>query len=223
MDDMLRVEVRFKNGRLYDAILAADVPVFGGKSEAGISAQQRGRISAFCRVYGIGNLQNVYQLLNLQASPYRQTREGPRLREICQALCNALEKDPAWLFPAELYERTWRPYSRYLSQFDVKEAAALIEHRVLALPAAPDDIEVPDRMQQDELRQDMQAALHTLTPRIRKVIEMRYGLNGQAEATLEEVAAVLGVSKERIRQLESRGMRNLRHPSRTRYLRGHLL
>ena len=65
----------------------------------------------------------------------------------------------------------------------------------------------------------MTRAVATLTPRETLVITQRFGLDGAGERTLEEVAQAYAVSRERIRQVEAKAMRKLRHPSRSRTLR----
>ncbi|OLC27578.1 MAG: hypothetical protein AUG06_07885 [Actinobacteria bacterium 13_1_20CM_2_65_11] len=58
--------------------------------------------------------------------------------------------------------------------------------------------------------------------RVREVLQLRFGLIDGRECTLEEVGKRFGVSRERIRQIESKTLRNLRHPSRSQKLRGHM-
>jgi len=64
--------------------------------------------------------------------------------------------------------------------------------------------------------------LKTLTPREEKVIKMRFGLDDGSEHTLEEVGQSFAVTRERIRQIEAKALRKLRHPSRSRKLRAFL-
>ena len=59
-----------------------------------------------------------------------------------------------------------------------------------------------------------------LTPREERIIKMRFGLEDGTERTLEEVGHAFGVTRERIRQIEAKALRKLRHPSRSRRLRG---
>ena len=61
--------------------------------------------------------------------------------------------------------------------------------------------------------------LGTLTPREERIIKMRFGLDGGSEHTLEEVGQVFAVTRERIRQIEAKALRKLRHPSRSRRFR----
>jgi len=69
------------------------------------------------------------------------------------------------------------------------------------------------------LRAQTAQVLKTLTPREEKVIKMRFGLEDGSEHTLEEVGQRFAVTRERIRQIEAKALRKLRHPSRTRRLR----
>lgn len=61
--------------------------------------------------------------------------------------------------------------------------------------------------------------LGTLTPREEKVIKMRFGLEDGSKHTLEEIGQSFAVTRERIRQIEGKALRKLRHPSRLRKLR----
>jgi RNA polymerase primary sigma factor len=64
--------------------------------------------------------------------------------------------------------------------------------------------------------------LLTLTPREQEVLRLRYGLNGENPHTLEEVGRRFKVTRERIRQIEAKALRKMRHPSRLRKLEGFL-
>ena len=72
------------------------------------------------------------------------------------------------------------------------------------------------------LREQMQTALGVLSEREREVLERRYGLLDGRARTLEEVGREFRVTRERIRQIEARALRKLRHPSRSRQLRDYL-
>ena len=72
------------------------------------------------------------------------------------------------------------------------------------------------------LREQMQAALTALTDREREVLELRFGLVDGRDHTLEEVSRFFDVTRERIRQIEAKALRKLRHPSRSRLLRDYL-
>jgi RNA polymerase primary sigma factor len=70
-----------------------------------------------------------------------------------------------------------------------------------------------------DLSKRARAVLSTLTPREEKVLRMRLGIDEEGEHTLEEVGETFSVTRERIRQIETKALRKLRHPSRSRTLR----
>jgi RNA polymerase primary sigma factor len=72
------------------------------------------------------------------------------------------------------------------------------------------------------LREQVQSALTSLSEREREVLELRFGLKDGKDHTLEEVSRYFDVTRERIRQIEAKALRKLRHPSRSRQLRDYL-
>src|SRR6266849_2629322 len=72
------------------------------------------------------------------------------------------------------------------------------------------------------LQEQLEAVLHTLSERAKKVIQLRFGLHDGMPRTLEEVGREFGVTRERIRQIESKTLSKLRHPSRSQKLRDYL-
>jgi RNA polymerase primary sigma factor len=72
------------------------------------------------------------------------------------------------------------------------------------------------------LRKEMEDVLDSLTPRERRVLQLRFGLIDGHQRTLEEVGKRFGVTRERIRQIEAKSLRKLRHPSRSKILRDYL-
>jgi RNA polymerase primary sigma factor len=72
------------------------------------------------------------------------------------------------------------------------------------------------------LKEQTEKVLHTLTPREEKVIKMRFGVGDGSEHTLEEVGQNFAVTRERIRQIEAKALRKLRHPTRSERLRSFL-
>jgi RNA polymerase primary sigma factor len=76
-----------------------------------------------------------------------------------------------------------------------------------------------DAVMHTNLREQTQSVLKSLTPREEKVLKMRFGVGGGSEHTLEEVGQNFTVTRERIRQIESKALRKLRHPSRSKALR----
>ncbi len=71
------------------------------------------------------------------------------------------------------------------------------------------------------LKDQMQRVLSTLTRREEKVIRLRFGLGDGTPRTLEEVGTIFKVTRERVRQIEAKALRKLRHPSRSRKLKGY--
>lgn len=69
------------------------------------------------------------------------------------------------------------------------------------------------------MREQLQEVLHTLTPREEKVIRLRFGLEDGQAHTLEEVGKEFNVTRERIRQIEAKALRKIRHPGRSKKLR----
>jgi RNA polymerase primary sigma factor len=72
------------------------------------------------------------------------------------------------------------------------------------------------------LQEQLESVLHTLSEREKQVIEMRFGLKDGQPRTLEDVGKTFGVTRERIRQIESKTLSKLRHPSRSQKLRDYL-
>ncbi|MEM8860648.1 MAG: sigma-70 family RNA polymerase sigma factor, partial [Chloroflexota bacterium] len=86
-----------------------------------------------------------------------------------------------------------------------------------------ESVEEPiDAASRQLLREQVRNVLGFLTDRERSVIEMRFGLSDGKDHTLEEVGRKFGVTRERIRQIEAKALRKLRHPSRSKALRDYL-
>ena len=72
------------------------------------------------------------------------------------------------------------------------------------------------------LKEQLDEVLDTLTEREQKVLRLRFGMNDGRARTLEEVGKEFDVTRERIRQIEAKALRKLRHPSRSRKLKDYL-
>lgn len=196
LEPPVRVEVRLKNNRLHDAIYA--------KHES---------VAAFCRAYNLQQTQ-VSLLLCLRQSAYlpRAFDQGElRPRSLAVRLSAIFTMDVQDLFPPELYQQ----------ELPSVFTAAVPLAAVRRLRNGHDAIAVPPS-QERELGDADTAALvriavsDRLTPRQAQVITRRFGLDGDGEQTLDEVAVGLGVTKERVRQIEAKALRKLRHPQVTR-------
>ena len=69
------------------------------------------------------------------------------------------------------------------------------------------------------LKEEIGAGLQTLDERERKILELRFGIHDGTSRTLEEVGSEFNVTRERVRQIESKALRKLRHPSRSRRIK----
>jgi RNA polymerase primary sigma factor len=83
-------------------------------------------------------------------------------------------------------------------------------------------LEPMDAAAREMLREQVQNALTALSERERQVLELRFGLIDGKDHTLEEVSRYFNVTRERIRQIEAKALRKLRHPTRSRHLREYL-
>jgi RNA polymerase primary sigma factor len=85
-----------------------------------------------------------------------------------------------------------------------------------------DALEPMDAAAREMLREQVQSALAVLSERERQVLELRFGLTDGKDHTLEEVSRYFNVTRERIRQIEAKALRKLRHPTRSRNLKEYL-
>jgi RNA polymerase primary sigma factor len=85
-----------------------------------------------------------------------------------------------------------------------------------------DALEPMDAAAREMLREQVQHALAALSERERQVLELRFGLIDGKDHTLEEVSRYFNVTRERIRQIEAKALRKLRHPTRSRHLKDYL-
>jgi RNA polymerase primary sigma factor len=152
------------------------------------------------------------------------------LTKLSRARNNLVQKLGYQPTDKELAAETGLPFKKVESLLKVMSGVPVS----LDTPVGEDGSEigdfVPDReaMQPEEesdaslLREELNKTLETLTPREKRVIELRFGLGDDYGRTLVEVGAELGLSKERIRQIEKGALAKLRHPSHSRELIGYL-
>lgn len=178
----LRMEMRLRNNILYQAIFAK------WKS-----------VGAFCKEFDL-DYGRVTGYLNLSANPFKKNGGYTKTALATAKALLILEDD---LFPRQIYR--------------IETTVATVEIDLKELPAgrnfprlASED-DTYQAMVHAELSRAMSTALKIhLHPRERKVLEMRYGLNGHDEHTCEEVGNKLGVSGTRIQQIEKGALRKLR-------------
>jgi len=182
---------KFKNAKLYD--------LMGGRTNAEV-----------CREIGCDE-GHFGALMNLKLSPFR--KDGT-YTPIAQKVADYFKTLPEDLFPTDLYALTLPKQleRRYSSQAVM---LSLESREVRQLEA-----ESPETTAfNSEMSGCIETMLRTLTPREARVIEMRFGLNGGEECTLSQVGEAFKFSVERVRQVEAKALRKLRHPSRTRQAR----
>lgn len=121
------------------------------------------------------------------------------------------------IFPDEVYgNREWLKKKKVverLTEIPAEQLLALNTGCVPALAPSPDET-----ILESEKRQAVNAALATLTHREQLVLAARFGLSDEEAQTLDAVATKFGVGRERIRQIEAKALRKLRHPSRSKPL-----
>ena len=111
---------------------------------------------------------------------------------------------------------SWQPLSleRPVGEEEDSELGSFIEDESTPTPT--------QTAHQNLLREKVEEVLATLTPREARILRLRFGLTNGRSYTLEEVGQKFGLTRERIRQIEGRALRRLRHPRRSRQLRDYL-
>lgn len=109
------------------------------------------------------------------------------------------------------YHRWWGDFQRDITNIDVSEYDAFQSEETF--PEAIHDATIWN------LKTDMNAVLSKLTQREEKILRLRYGIDDDIERTLEQVGTMFCVTGNRIRQIEAKALRKLRHPSRAMQLR----
>ena len=145
-----------------------------------------------------------------------------------QAISSAMKQGQP--LPSDLKRRWMRATSKVEQTLRSAEEPMSLESPV----GAGDGSELADFIQDEDalapvdaaaremLREQVQSALAGLTEREREVLELRYGLLDGKDHTLEEVGQYFNVTRERIRQIEAKALRKLRHPTRSHQLREYL-
>jgi len=112
---------------------------------------------------------------------------------------------------------SWRPLSleHPVGEEEDSELGSFIEDEATPTP--------PQSAYQNMLAQEIEQVLTTLSPREARILRLRFGLDNGRSYTLEEVGQKFGLTRERIRQIEGKALRRLRHPRRSRLLRDYLI
>lgn len=158
------------------------------------------------------SLSRYRELELLRASP--QNSDGS-WKDVALALSAFHAVEPEELFPEAVLAVKQPSLVRKIDGLDLRQLMTTHQHRMIEGPA-----EVYDRL---ETGKQITRSLATLSPREEKVIRLRFGFDGDGEHTLDEVSEKLGVTRERIRQVEAKGLRKLRHPERAKKLEPFML
>ena len=150
-----------------------------------------------------------------------------RLIRTSRQLLQELGREPT---PEEIAEKMEMPVERVREIMKISQDPVSLETPI----GEEEDSHLGDFIQDDEaeepadaasyamLREQLAGVLKTLTPREERVLRLRYGLTDGRMHTLEEVGEEFNVTRERIRQIEAKALRKLRHPSRSKVLKDFL-
>lgn len=161
-------------------------------------------VAEFCNKNGKKGWQGVVgELINLQRSPINSRGEyHPCIDWMCDALYCTMED----LF-TEVQINTALETNK--STMKVKEAELKF-----SLSQLKESMSLDEQISEERFPDQINKLLNTLTPREEKVISLRFGIGGQEPMTLKDVGKVFDVNPERVRQIEAKALRKLRHPSR---------
>ena len=156
--------------------------------------------------------------------PVYLTEKVRRLGKATRILAQELEKEPNL---QELSKKLGMDSEEILNLMRISKEPVSLEGQVgdMEEVSIGDLLEDPNAVRADEftarqaLLEHLDDSLKLLTPREEQVLRLRYGLAGEEIRTLEEIGAMFGVSRERVRQIEQKGLRKLRHPTRSKALR----
>lgn len=175
------IEIRIRNARILNLMRRAGIA----------SASELARKSGITPT-------SVGRLLNLKVTPL--SRHTPDYRREIWLIADALHCHPDDMF-SDRQRTTYLATNK--KAIEVSEAE--VEGHLAAIEAMPPD----EIVRLAEQKTILNEAMATLTPREQKVIKLRFGLDGETEHILDEVAAIINISRERVRQLETRALRKL--------------
>lgn len=191
-----RIEVKVRNNLLLEKI-----------EKAGYDT-----VAAFCQASGMKST-TVYAFINLKVAPihaYNGNFSASFLK-----IMDFLGCFPEDIFPKAQMKEAMK-VNRLSSKVNIEDVKNLTTSmRSMALPPE-------QKMLLDEARSSLSEMMGQLTPREHRVLNLTWGLNGVEEHTYKKAGEVLGISTERIRQIQNRAMRKLKEKDTSKKLRGAL-
>tara|TARA_R110000868_G_C10972576_1_gene770502 strand:- start:30955 stop:31563 length:609 start_codon:yes stop_codon:yes gene_type:complete len=169
-------------------------------------------IGDFCRLNCImKHVSRIGDLVNLKMSPLNAEGDfWPFIYEITDLLLCS---------PEDLFSEAQLTMELATNKRTVLMREAEVKMLAQTHNTAPMLEEIID---QDKVKQMVMEKLDMLTPREAKVLTLRFGLDNCGDHTLDEVSKVFGCNRERVRQIEAKALRKLRHPSRSEDLKEYL-
>ena len=161
-------------------------------------------------------IETINKLIRTSRSLVQELGREPTVEEIAEAMSRGQEVQVTPEKVREIIKVSQEPVSLEtpIGEEEDSHLGDFIEDRNVVSPS--------DAVINLNLKEQTDSVLKTLTPREEKVIKMRFGVGDGSEHTLEEVGQSFAVTRERIRQIEAKALRKLRHPSRSRKLRAFL-
>ncbi|MGI6308285.1 MAG: RNA polymerase sigma factor RpoD [Dethiobacteria bacterium] len=155
-------------------------------------------------------VETINKLVRISRQLVQELGREPSPEEIAQEMDTSVER------VREILKIAQEPVSLEtpIGEEDDSHLGDFIEDQEVQAPAEAAAFEL--------LREQLEDVLDTLTPREQKVLRLRFGLDDGRTRTLEEVGQVFGVTRERIRQIEAKALRKLRHPMRSKRLKDYL-
>jgi RNA polymerase primary sigma factor len=153
---------------------------------------------------------HIRQLMRVKHNLSQEYRRDPTSEEISEQMNLSIEKVDAILKAAEFPVSLETPIG---DEGDTQLSDFIEDHNAVS---------PPDAASNQLLKEQVGKVLSELTPREQRVLILRFGIDDGRSRTLEEIGHEFNVTRERIRQIEAKAIRKLRHPSRSRKLRGYL-
>jgi RNA polymerase primary sigma factor len=170
----------------------------------------------------------ISQKISLIRLPLNRTADMQKIEKMHKKLEHKLGREPSAHEIAEELDMDDDEinYLRNISQDHISLDATFGDADDTSIISMLEDMRVdsPDhKLLEDSLKDALNAVLNTLTASEREILKMRFGLDGEKPLSLQQIGEKFKLSKERIRQIEKKAIRRLRHPSRSQRLKSFML